>query len=200
MWIPNRIQTRAICDRIWLWTEFPEVWVLTTTLLGLTWTERTGQAKKQYLGRKREDPYKEDFPSLSPQLSSSLDTNMIRLLERICTSCLSNLFPFSPSLVTTRGQMEILTSDRIPENENACGKSALSLWLRPCASFACPPGLHNLLILWHPTVLEVAHLYFQQILPMVWWLVCASHLFYQTRTIAYHWIPHSYIARPCIQL
>lgn len=90
-----------------------------------------------------------------------------QLLERICTSCLSNLFPFSPSLVTTRGQMEILTSDRIPENENACGKSALSLWLRPCASFACPPGLHNLLILWHPTVLEVAHLYFQQILPMV---------------------------------
>ena len=88
-------------------------------------------------------------------------------------------------------------------------KVALSLWLRPCASFACPPGLHNWLILWHPTVLDVAHLYFQQILPMVWWLVCASHLFYQTRTIAYHWIPHSsansygmstHIARPCIQL
>lgn len=158
------------------------------------------------MGRKREDPCKEDFPSFSPQLSSSLDTNMIRLPERICTSCLSNLFPFCPSLVTTRGQMEILTSLQIPENENACGKSAASPWLHPCASFACPPGLHNLLILWHPTFLEVAHLYFQQILCS---LVCASHLFYQTRTIAYHWIPYSFansygmsthIARPCIQL
>lgn len=83
-------------------------------------------------------------------------------------SCLSNLFPFCPSLVITRGQMEILTSHQIPENENACGKSAPSLWLHPCASFACPPGLHNLLIPWCPTVREVAHLCFQQILPMVW--------------------------------
>ena len=168
MWISNRIQTRVICDRIWLWTEFPDIRVLTTTLLHLTWTERIGQAKKQYLGRKKEDPCKEDFPSFSPQLSSSPDTNMIRLPERICTSCLSNLFPFCPSLVIARGQMEILTSHQIPENENACGKSAPSLWLHPCASFACPPGLHNLLILWRPTVLEVAHLCFQQILPMVW--------------------------------
>ena len=117
--------------------------------------------------------------------------------------------PFLPRSSTTRGQMEILTSHQILENGNACGNSAPPLRLHPCASFACPPGSNNMLTLWHPVVFQVAHLCFQQIFPMVWWLLCASYLFYQSRTTASRWIPPSlanahlmstHSARPCVQL
>lgn len=60
--------------------------------------------------------------------------------------------------------MEILTSCKVLENGNACSSLAPRPWLHSCVSLASAPPLDNLLILWNPVTLKIAHACFQEIL------------------------------------
>lgn len=167
-----------------LWTGISRVG-FNHYIVRLTWTERRGG--KEYLGRKE------------------------RILQGRFPFLLSAAFLFSGHQhdQTSWKNMHLLPVKPIPflplsgDHKRANGDSNIPpnsrkwkcLWKVGCISMASSmcllclsSGLHNLLILWHPTFLEVAHLYFQQFCAHL----CVPHLFYQTRTIAYHWIPYSF--------